>query len=150
MKRKSKIKPSMFLDLLFFRNQDDNKISLNSHASALNLRYEKKIKKQSIHDRFTGKAVAFIRSLVNDQLTNQITNAIADIIKIKDSTRFQVPDHLKDQYPGSGGAASKAGIHIQFEYDFLNGEINDLNVTDAKRQDYTDAFETMQAVEKGI
>lgn len=154
IKYKSKLKPHMFLDVLFFKHPDDSKGSLTDFAREFKLRYGKLIRKQSIHDKFTSHAVNFIKSLVTEQLSKQVTTSIEGLthfksIKIKDSTRFQLPDHLKDDYPGSGGGASEAGTHIQFEYDFLKGEISDLNVTDAKRQDTTDASETMQSVKKG-
>jgi len=145
----------MFLELLFFRNQDDSKTSLNDHASAISLRYKQSVRKQSLHDRFSDKAVAFMKSLVGEQLKKQITTDLVDTlpyfktIKIKDSTRFQLPAHLKEHYPGSGGAASGAGVHIQFEFDFLKGEVSDLRVSDAKRQDSTDASETLQMINKG-
>lgn len=154
MQRRSKLKPSMFLDLLFFRNQDDSKTSLNDHASSLKLRYKKGIKKQSLHDRFSDKAVKFIKSLVDEQLKSQLAVNVLNSkhfksVKIKDSTRFQIPEHLKEWYPGSGGAASAAGVHIQFEFDLLKGYVSDLHVTHAKRQDSTDASETVESVEKG-
>jgi len=70
-------------------------------------------------------------------------------IKIKDSTRFQVPNNLKDQYPGCGGGASEAGVHIQFEFDLLSGKICDVHVSNALQQDSTDGLETIEMIEPG-
>lgn len=144
----------MFLELLFFRGYDDSKNSLTNHVTALRLWYGKLIRKQSIHDRFTESAVNFIKTLVKQQLGTQISGQLTNTphfkrVLIKDSTRFQIPEHLKEEYPGNGGNASKAGVHIQFEYDIPSGEISDLNLTNAKRQDNTDAAETMGAIRKG-
>jgi hypothetical protein len=89
-------------------------------------------------------------------LEKQVTEPLATVclerfssVKIKDSTRFQLPASLKDKYPGSGGAASEAGMHIQFEFDIKSGRVNTLKATDAKRQDWTDALETVSDVEEG-
>lgn len=144
----------MFLDFLLFRDHNDNQISLTDFVSALQLRFGKTVKKQSIDERFNSYAVDFIKQLVEDQLKNQITIPVAGQsyfkrIKIKDSTRFQIPESLKEHYPGPDGGATGAGVHVQFEYDFLSGKISDLNVTNAKRQDNTDARETIEQVKKG-
>lgn len=154
MKYKSKLRPHMFLDFLLFRDNNDEHCSLSDFVTALKLRYGIDIKKQSIDERFTPQAVDFIKQIVEEQLNEQITTKINGqsyfrSIKIKDSTRFQIPGHLKDIYPGPNGGASGAGIHIQFEYDFLSGSISDLNVTDAKRQDNTDAQETISDIQAG-
>jgi len=145
----------MFLNFLLFKDLDDGKVSLTSFVTALRSRFKKTFRKQSLHDRFTPQAVRFTKQLVKEQLSKQITTSLKGSthhfqrIKIKDSTRFQIPEHLKDAYPGSGGGASEAGVHIQLEYELLSGEVTDLNLTDAKRQDTTDAAETTGSIEKG-
>jgi hypothetical protein len=144
----------MFLDFLLFRDNNDAHCSLADFVTALKLRFGINIKKQSIDERFKPETVDFIKRLVEEQLKSQIITNVEgqsffNSIKIKDSTRFQISGHLRDIYPGSGGGASGAGIHIQFEYDLLTGTITDLNVTDAKRQDNTDAQETISGVQAG-
>lgn len=144
----------MFLDFLLFRNPDDSQGGLGSFVTSLQTRFNKSFRRQSLHNRFTPQAVGFIKSLVNEQLKRQISTPIEGLayfnsVKIKDSTRYQIPECLKNDYPGSGGGASGAGVHIQFEYDFQNGRIEELLVTDAKRQDTTDAIETIPSIKKG-
>lgn len=154
VKNKSKLRPHMFLDFLLFRHPDDTRGSLSNFVCVLQSRFDKTFRRQSLHQRFTSEAVDFVKQLVKEQLSRQITTPIKALdyfqsIKIKDSTRFQIPEQLKDAYPGSGGGASEAGIHIQFEYELLSGEVTDFNITDAKRQDTTDAAETMDSVKGG-
>lgn len=158
--RKSKITPAMFVDTILFKEMDNATISLEDHCISLKQRYNVSVKKQSLAERFDVSAVRFIQQLLNRQLSSQISSTLEkenlgnafehfSSVKIKDSTRFQICECLKEYYPGSTGAASGAGVHIQFEFDILNGKVNDLTVSDALRQDSTDAQQTMDAIEKG-
>jgi hypothetical protein len=158
--RKAKLTPKMFCDTVMFKELDSGTISLTDHCIALQHQYNVVIKKQSLDERFNPSSVAFIQELLKEQLTHQITTAIEkenlteelghfSEIKFKDSTRYQIPAHLKDHYPGNTGSATGAGIHIQFEFDILNGRVNDLTVTDALRQDTTDAKQTIGVIDKG-
>lgn len=158
--RKSKLTPTMFVDTVLFKEMNNAIVSLEDHCISLKQRYDIDIKKQSLAERFDHTAVKFIQELLNKHLSDQINLTIEkenlgevlqrfSSIKIKDSTRFQIPECFKEYYPGSTGAASGAGVHIQFEFDFLNGEVKDLSVTDALRQDTTDAQQTMDDIEEG-
>lgn len=158
--RRSKLTPLMFVDTVLFKEANNAMVSLDDHCIALKQQYGLDIKKQSLDERFDEGATNFIRELLRKHLANQITSTLDkerlhetlrhfSSVKIKDSTRFQISESLKKYYPGSGGGASGAGIHIQFEFDILHGKINDLNVTHALRQDATDARQTMSLIEKG-
>lgn len=149
----------MFVDTILFKEIDNGAVSLEDHCIALKQRYDLSIKKQSLDERFDETAVKFIQALLNRQLSQQINSALEreklgnvfqrfSSVKIKDSTRFQVSECLKEYYPGSTGAASGAGVHIQFEFDILNGKVNDLRVTDALHQDMSDAQQHMDGIEK--
>jgi len=150
----------MFVDTVLFKQMGNASVSLEDHCIALKQRYGVTIQKQSLAERFNASAVKFIRALLNRQLADQISTTIEkekldkvfkhfSSVKIKDSTRFQVPECHKEYYPGSTGAATGAGVHIQFEFDILNGKVNDLAITDALQQDMTDARQTMDAIQKG-
>jgi hypothetical protein len=114
------------------------------------------ITKQGIDDNFTAESTEFVRTLVEQQLQDQLCKILPienlrnfTSLKIKDSTRFQIPENLKVQYPGYGGGASEAGVHVQLEFDLLSGKIADLHVTHALQQDSTDALETVEMIEPG-
>jgi hypothetical protein len=150
----------MFCDTVVYREIAGDKISLNDHGVAIMHRYGVEIKKQSIDERFNESAVSLLKKLLKQQLESQIVGAIDrkglrpllaqfSAVKIKDSTRFQVPDNLKDTYPGAGGGSSDAGVHVQFEFDLLSGKTCDLGFTDAKYQDNTDAKATLDSIQSG-
>lgn len=158
--RKSKLTPSMFFDTVLFKELDSGTMSLTDHCISLKQHYGVAIRKQSLDERFDESSVDFVRELLKEQLNTQISTAIKEenlteelrhfsAIKFKDSTRYQIPAHLKEYYPGNTGSATGAGVHIQFEFDILNGKANDLKVTDALRQDTTDAQQTVDAIQKG-
>lgn len=114
------------------------------------------MRKQSVDDRFTDKSVEFVRTLLEQHLGSQINKHIEveslknfTSVKMKDSTRFQISDYFKKAYPGNGGLASEAGIHVQFEFDLLSGKVSDLHVTDSHHQDTTDAKQTVEMIERG-
>lgn len=156
IQRENKMKAHIFLDMLISQVFDKSQISLNDHSVELWISHGIKITKQGIDDNFTVESTDFVRTLVEQQFQNQIYKAAPveslknfTSVKIKDSTRFQVASNLKSDYPGYGGAASEAGVHIQLEFDLFNGKICDLNVTDALKQDSTDALETVEMIEPG-
>lgn len=64
-------------------------------------------------------------------------------VRIKDSTRFNLPAKLATNYRGSGGSekTSRAGVSIQYEFDLKTNEILDLTIHPAVRNDQTDARE---------
>lgn len=158
--RQSKLTPTMFVDTLLFKEMDNGRVSLDDHCIALKERYDVTMKKQSLSERFDVTAVKFVRELLNRHLSNQISLTVQkenlgslfqhfSSIRIKDSTRFQVSECLKKYYPGSTGAATGAGVHIQFEFDILNGFVSDLSVTDALQQDMTNAKQTVGDIQTG-
>ncbi len=105
------------------------------------------IRKQSLHERFNERAVAFLKLLLENVLVHQIdSGGFKELlpgqkaIKVKDSTSFQLPDELKDIYPGSGGASSKACLKIQFEYDLKTGKVTDLSVGGFTTSDLTNSY----------
>jgi hypothetical protein len=135
-------------------------MSLNDHCVALQHRYGIKIQKQSLDSRFDQSGVDFIKELLKLQLSSQLSASIKDdrlnsvlqkfsSVRIKDSTRFQIDESLREFYPGPNGGASGAGVHVQFEFDLLNSRVVDLDVTNALKQDNTDAIEKKGHINQG-
>lgn len=156
IQRKSKLTAQMYLSLLLFNVFDNGKISLNDHSTELFAEYGVQVRKQSMHERFNEQSVAFVRTLLEHHLNNQIIQrckvALLEqftSVMIRDSTRCQLADFLKKHYPGSGGSASGAGMHVQWEFDLCSGRINDFQLTDALYQDATDALDTVDQVQEG-
>lgn len=120
--------------------------------------YGLKIRKQSLDERFNLDAIIFAKEVLKDALEKQL-NSIFETrflpkfkrMPIKDGTRFNLSANLYKHYKGSGGNkdTSNAALCIQFEYDGLSGKILTLEITDATRNDQTDAKETNSRVEMG-
>ncbi len=153
IKESGKLTGFMFLDMLLFTHFNHKKLSLNDMSVQLKFRFGIKIRKQSIDERFTEKAVLFFKTVLGKALNisinknEKINFTKYDRIRIKDSTSFQIPENMKDKYKGSGGSASKAAIKIQFEYDLKNGEILDLSIFPFVKQDITNAQETIDNIQ---
>lgn len=146
----------MFLDTLLFNKQDNESVSLNDYSVSLQARHQTQLRKQSIDERFNKESVAFVRTLLEEQLEKQLGTALKPVcferfssVKIKDSTRFELSDALKEAYPGNGGAASEAGVHIQFEFDLKNGKASEIKITDARYQDVTEAEISLPEIQEG-
>jgi hypothetical protein len=120
-------------------------------ASYLFKDFRLKITKQSLHDRFTTKAVNFLRSCLDNLLSQKIQyegnvnilKSFFNRVRVKDSTKFALPESFSDKYKGYGGILhnSSSMISIQYEYDFLSGQTMDLRLTDGVKNDQSDSKE---------
>jgi hypothetical protein len=109
------------------------------------------ITKQSLHDRFTAQAVAFLKKCLDILLFQKIRyqgdkellKSHFKRIRIKDSTKFSLPDPFSEKYRGYGGALSQSSsmISIQYEYDFISGQSMDLRLTSGVLNDQSDSAE---------
>jgi hypothetical protein len=120
-------------------------------CSFLESRYGVEISKQSLDERFNEKCVNFVKSVLCEIIESKLSGIYSPElftgfheVRIKDSTKFNVPETLYSSYRGSGGnsGTSKAGISIQYEYDLKSGRILDMSLTPAVRNDQRDAVET--------
>jgi len=156
VQRQGKITGGLFFDLLVFNSESLKEQSLNDLSAILKDKYNIQITKQSIHDRFNEHSVLFIKTALEQMLQKQIDmdelvsgKKNFNRILVKDSVCFQIDKSLAKYYPGSGGNGSKASVRIQFEYNILNGEINDLSLNAFNNQDATNSMTTIELTEKG-
>jgi hypothetical protein len=147
----------MFFDILLYSASINGHCTLGQSSCESNERFGVSINKQSLDERFHDGAVSFMRSLFEEQLDKQVGENLHPAflekfsrVRIKDATRFDLPEHLKEHFKGFGGKlTSGAGIGIQYEYDLKNGKVLDLDITDAIRPDITDAQEKTENIEAG-
>jgi hypothetical protein len=148
VQRKSKLKPMDFLKTLMFIYHRGKDLSLSDLCGDLSHNCGLDIRKQSIQARFNEKAVAFLKAVLSNLLKVEIPAIESshpftsfDRIRIKDSTRFALPDAYANVYEGHGGAThnSKSMISIQYEYDLLSAETLDLRLTSGTQNDQADA-----------
>lgn len=156
-RRKSDFTPTMFFDILLYCASRSQACSLSQTSSKVKSYHGLKITKQSIDGRFTEEAVLFVKEVLKELLERQLSKVfcsglLSDFhhVRIKDSTKFNVPNHLREHFKGCGGSkgTSEACVCIQYEYDLRSGKILDMNVTDGLRNDATDASETKEKIHK--
>jgi len=152
-RRKSKLNPFVFFDLMMYDSSSAKPKSLNQLAIEALSVHDIGISKQGMDKKFSGQALTFLKHLIEKQLSVELGQQIEagwlslfNRVIIKDATRFELPESYKDYLPGSGGAASKAGACLQFEYDLKSGSIIDLNLTAANRPDVRDAVQVLDNV----
>lgn len=114
----------MFFDILLHSASKGEHISLEQSSSEMLDSYDISITKQSIDAKFNESAVKFMQTILSKQISNQIDCNINpdffkhfESVKIKDATRFDLPDEFEDKFKGYGGKnCSASAICIQYEY----------------------------------
>jgi hypothetical protein len=157
--RRSKLSPELFFDLLFYAASLPQNSSLEYLVSYLESKYGIAISKQSLDERVSERTVSFVKRVLIELIRAQFSDMLYSDkflssfhhVRIKDSTKFNIPGNLALHYKGSGGGGntSEAGISIQYEFDLKTGKFLDLAITPATRNDQTDAAETAENVDKG-
>jgi transposase len=113
------------------------------------------IRKQSLDERFNSKCLRFVEAVLKELLEerfiaqSRFAGKIWDDfphVRVKDSTKFKIPDQLQEHFKGNGG--SVAGMCIQYEYDLKTGKIFDLTIHSGEENDLKDAKETCDKVNK--
>lgn len=154
--RRSKLDAVTFFKMILFDQMCIDQPSLEQHCISLLQDEGKKLRKQSLHNRFNDRAVTFLQSLFEHYLRNQLVplklsstlNDHFSAIRLMDSTEFKLPECLAGDFPGFDGDGTKSCTQIQFEYDLLSGKINDLSPADARTSDFTYSYQRLANVEK--
>lgn len=156
-KRSGKVPASCFVNTLLFADNDQAHTSLPDLTSDLRQAYGIDISKEAMHNKFTPDAVSFLKKvlarLLCDQLqSNSEKNLLLHFprIKIKDSTKFALPDCYNGEYKGYGNFSKKNGLmSLQYEYDLVSGEWLSIEMTRGLRNDQQDSKETVDAITRG-
>jgi hypothetical protein len=145
----------MFLDNLLFNASSDINKSLNSLSVEIKQSYGVDVTKQGLNDRYKESSALYLKSILS-RLSYQPAQSIDEgwlghfnNVRIKDSTKFVLPEEYAEMMPGFGGVSSKSATCIQYEYDLKTGSILDLDITSAKRPDSTDASDTKNNIQAG-
>lgn len=142
--------------MLLYSSSQEDCCSLSSLCDTLEDCFGVEIRKQSLDERFNESCLAFVKSVLVELLEEQLHLDVLyhgsfwkhfPRVRIKDSTRFKVPDLMKDQFKGNGGSA--AALCIQYEYDLGTGRILDLHIQSAAINDRKDALETLGHLQTG-
>jgi len=154
VQRKSKLTGEDFIHLMVFGEGDLKQTSLVGLCQNYSFRTGQFLSKQSLDERFNKHSVLYLKSLLTTVLKSHlgVNNYYKNVlpccktIRIKDSSSIQLPEQLKDVYPGSGGKTSKACLKIQFEYDLKTGNILDLSITPFTQSDLSDSYKTVDFI----
>ena len=142
--------PEKFLDVLFKDASTESGMSLRDYSNELSLTHGVSISAQGLCERFNDYAVKFVRTLLGMVFSAQISRSFDDSflkdycsVRVWDSTKLELPEHLKTDFPGFGGSASQSGISVQYRYDLKNrtGSSLDVYPATASDADYTKTIE---------
>ena len=89
---------------------------------------------QSLNERFTNKAVAFIKRMFSQMLELEISKDVPlnflskfSGIIIQDATTINLPALMASLFKGSGGNAGKSSVKIDFQMD-IQGSIYKMDI----------------------
>ena len=137
-----------FINVLMFTHYQGRMLSLLDLTGDLYEQFGIKLTKQSWQERFNHKAVYMMKLVLSDALNQQIKHQRQrkhftrfNRVRIKDSTRFALPEQYARDYQGYGGATpnSKSMITIQYEYDLISGQNMDFRLTSGLCNDQADS-----------
>lgn len=150
--------PFQFFEIVMFSASQADVISLEQSSIEADDCFGIDISKQGIDQRYNkSESVDFMNSIFDSLLNDQIGFNI-DLdkkckftrVRIKDSTRYDLPSKLKDNFQGNQGKCnSAAAISIQHERDICTDKVIDNHMGSIKRTDQQDAKETLGNIKKG-
>lgn len=155
VRRQSKLTAKVFVEALVLGCLSNPMITLEGICQLLNERGVS-ITKQGLDQRFTPQASALLENLFAEALKQFKTERMPVIellkpfssVKLQDSSSISLPESMKEIYTGFGGRASEAGLKIQVMFDYMEGQIESVSVTDARRNDQS-FNEYLSKIEKG-
>lgn len=160
IKRKRKLTGSSFMKAMVLGNLGNASCSIDGFCQFL---YETSIEitKQGLNFRFTSSAVKFMEKMFYEalsvfkdglQLECEILKHFKSV-KLLDSTYLNLPPSMEDIYKGYGSSyqghevPTKAGLKLQFVFDYLNQILHKVDIREGKRSDqgYKDYLDEISA-----
>jgi hypothetical protein len=125
-----------FLSLHVFEKESLLDSSLNDACAYLSDKFDIKLSKQSLDERYNTYAVGFMKncfsSLLKEVLVKHglagVLGSIFKRVRIADSCGFKLPGNLSPFYQGPGGDTGGAAIKLHHEYDVVSGDFIDLRL----------------------
>jgi hypothetical protein len=157
LKRKSKLTPNNFLQMVMFDQLQIEQPSLQQHSFSLLNDKKAQISKQGIDSRFNAQSTAFLKLLFEQYLNCHLpASALASglskhfsAIRIMDSTEFALPVTMAHDFPGFDGDGTAACAQVQLEYDILSGKIHQLAFENARVSDVAYAAKSNSTLKPG-
>jgi Transposase DDE domain len=128
VKRTSKITGKIFLALVTFGVWSDAKTTFAQLAAKVTQVDEHvEVSPEAIYQRMNKRAIAFVQEMIRKTLAIiRSLDTVCDDglfvcfpkVYLVDSTGFELPDSLKERFPGAGGSAAQAGAKIQLAWEY--------------------------------
>jgi hypothetical protein len=155
VKRTSKITGKIFLALVTFGVWSDTKTTFAQLAAKVTQVNEHvEVSPEAIYQRMNKRAIAFVQEMIRKTLA--IIRSLDHVcddglfvcfpkVYLVDSTGFELPDRLKERFPGAGGSAAQAGANIQLAWEYKRSAFGHFaltpwNIPDNKYIDTVVAF----------
>lgn len=144
VQRKSALSGSLFLQSLVWTAFKQPLFTLQSLAStAEHLDPSCKLSPQAFHSRFTSQSVAFLQTMLALALHKHPHHchlllplaSTFSALYLLDSSQVSLPDSLKNQFPGCGGAAPAAAAKIYFLLDWFTASYSTIEISPGKQAD---------------
>lgn len=138
VQRKSKMNGSVFLITWVFGLLNSAQSSLNDLSMFCQDHFDISITSQGLDERIHEITPVFMKKMFSKaiEIFQQTISLPLSVLKqfsavnITDSTGISLPESLSEEFPGSGGDASKSGLKIQLIFDFLKGCFKAITITD--------------------
>lgn len=111
-----------------------------------------------INQRVDAEASEMMKQLLNQvvkRLGGQETS-LPEVLKsfravyILDSTQVALPDEMKEIFEGAGGNGPEAGVKIQLSYEYLQGSLTAIELSDGRSPDQNCTLHTQQATKDSL
>lgn len=144
VRRKSPLSGSLFVQTLIWSVWQEKLRSLAAYLDTLEtLDPRVQISVQSLHERFTARAVALLRTLFAKALalktplpepTRELLTGFSAFY-IADSTAVPLPKSLAQRYAGWGGAASTAAAKVLVVMEWFSGTLSQIHLHSGRTPD---------------
>lgn len=153
----SRLSGKSFLEMNVFDCTDGKERSLNDSCDWLEEHHGLSMVKQFLDERYNTDAVRFMRNCFNRVLKEMNTENLEKVsdlsfskIQLTDATSFKIPPSLSTFYRGHTKGVD-AVIKMHFNYNLLNGQVEDLLITDGVANDNLYKFGASEEIDpKGL
>ena len=154
-KDKAKLKARSFLKVLILGCLSQRSISLEQMCQLFK-EEGIKISKQGLHQRFNTKALSLVKGIYEEaiEIFKTEQQAVIELLKhfsgvnILDSSVIGLPAGMKESYRGCGGTGIESALKIQTLFDYINGQVKDITITEGYKNDQS-FKEHLDKIEKG-
>ena len=144
VRRKSPLDGSVFLQALVLNVFQFGVVVLDQLAKAAHrINPNVEVTGQAFKERFNAAAVEFLKACFVEALKTTAPQAAQVIpllsafseVNLLDSSSVQLPESLKENYPGCGGVGSKAAAKVYLLLDYLTGAYQTMRIEAGRKAD---------------